>query len=181
MTSTCLNIPQFIQSLNIREGDIVVDLGCGMNGHVTFPVAHVVGESGKVYAVDILPDAVQAVKNKAPHHGVCNVHGLWGDVERDQGIALSDSSVDHIFCVNSLWHVQNPDAMVTEIKRLLRPGGSVYIVDWKRESRHPIAPKREDRPDPMNVHRLFAEHQAQVRHFPVGDHHWGIHLIFPDA
>jgi precorrin-6B methylase 2 len=55
----------FLKSIGIREGQVILDFGCG-EGHYTIPAAKVVGEKGKIYAIDrdedVLDELVQLIK-----------------------------------------------------------------------------------------------------------------------
>ncbi|MDP2951060.1 MAG: arsenite methyltransferase [bacterium] len=109
----------------IKEGDIVLDLGCGA-GFDCFLAAQRVGKNGKVIGVDMTQEMISKAKLNAEKRGVKNVTFLFAEIE---DLPIKDDSVDIIItnCVINL----TPDKTKTfqEAYRVLKKGGKMYISD----------------------------------------------------
>ena len=109
----------------LREGETVLDLGSG-GGIDVLLSARRVGPSGTVYGLDMTDEMLALARRNAAEAGAANVHFLKGNIE---AIPLPTESVDVVIsnCVVNL----SPDkaAVLTEIARVLKPGGRVGISD----------------------------------------------------
>lgn len=109
----------------IRLGDTVLDIGAGA-GTDSFIAARLVGEAGKVYALDITPGMLAKLSTSARAAGVDNIETIEADVE---AIPLPDDSVDVVTSNGALNLVPDKRRAFAEIFRVLRPGGRVQIAD----------------------------------------------------
>jgi SAM-dependent methyltransferase len=107
----------------IRRGDRVLDIGSG-SGTDALICANLVGPGGRVFALDMTAD--MRAKLKAAAAGVENIEILEGDAE---AIPLPDASVDVVTSNGVLNLVPDKARAITEIQRVLRPGGRVQISD----------------------------------------------------
>ncbi len=110
---------------DLRQGDIVLDLGSG-GGMDVLLSARRVGPTGYVYGLDMTPEMLDLARRNANEAGATNVEFLEGDIER---IPLPDASVDVIIsnCVVNL--VPDKGTAFAEMFRVLRPGGRVGMSD----------------------------------------------------
>jgi ubiquinone/menaquinone biosynthesis C-methylase UbiE len=175
-----LNGPALCERLGICEGQHLAELGAGRLGHVAMSAAHVVGDTGHVFAVDLIPHAVTALKKRILHSNHRNMSAVWGDYQTYQGIDLPGGILDHIVLVNELWKTDAPEKMAQEWRRLLKPGGVVTLVDWHPNSIHPVAPLAEYRRELLPMMRLFARGGAQVQDLKWQDPFWAMQLAFKD-
>lgn len=113
----------------IKPGAHVLDYGCGP-GNYTIAAAELVGPSGKVYAVDIHAHAISEVQNKADIKGLRNVQTILTDCNTK----LPDSSVDIVLLFYVLHDFKNPDAIIKELNRVLKPRGVLLVIDHKLEN-----------------------------------------------
>jgi ubiquinone/menaquinone biosynthesis C-methylase UbiE len=102
---------EVLKEVGIRPGFHVLDYGCGSGSYV-FPAAELVGESGRVYALDIQPLAVQSVRNLASKKRLANVETILSDCET----GLPDNSVDVVLLYDTL-HALNDPSGVLETRR----------------------------------------------------------------
>ncbi len=107
-----------VLKLDIKEGQKVLDYGCGI-GSYTFPVAKLVGEKGRVYALDKQPLAIKKVKEKARKEDFHNIITILSD--RNTG--LPDESVDVILLYGVLPEVKHKEPLLRELYRVLKPNG----------------------------------------------------------
>ncbi len=117
---------QVIRVLQLQPGARVADIGAG-GGYFTFPLAEAVGPSGAVYAVDIDPDMTEYVQRRAAKEGVQQIHTILA--ARDDPRLPSDG-LDLLFTSNTYHHINDRIAYFTRVKRSLRPGGRVAIIDF---------------------------------------------------
>lgn len=118
-----------VLQMGLRDGMRVVDVGSGI-GHYTFAVAPIVGEEGHVYAVDVQENILKSLKREAVERGFGNISTIWGDVEQPFGTKLKTGVVDAAIIANALFQCDNKIAAITEVRRILKPGGKILVVDW---------------------------------------------------
>ncbi len=109
----------------IKEGDTVLDLGCGA-GFDCFLASKKVGETGKVIGVDMTAEMVERAKINVEKLGKKNVEFVLGEIEK---LPIKDNSIDVIIsnCVINL----TPDKTQSfkEAYRVLKTGGRIYLSD----------------------------------------------------
>src|SRR3989338_6132080 len=131
-----------IMSLDSNVKD-VVDFGCGY-GTFTIPAAKIV--HGKVYAIDIEPEMTRITNEKAERNHLDNVETILRDFVGN-GTGLGDSSVDYVMLFNIL-HAKQPERLIKEAYRILRPNGKLGIIHWNYDPTTPRGPPMEIRPKP---------------------------------
>jgi SAM-dependent methyltransferase len=116
---------------DLRDGETVLDLGSG-GGIDVILSAKRVGPTGTAYGLDMTDEMLALAQRNVAEAGVANVHFLKGVIEQ---IPLPADSVDVVIsnCVINL-SVDKP-AVLTEIARVLRPGGRVGVSDVVAEDR----------------------------------------------
>jgi len=120
-----------------------VEFGSGY-GTFTIPAAKII--SGTLYALDIDPERVERVKERAQASGLKNLVVTLRDFITE-GSGLDDASVDYAMLFNIL-HDENPKGILVEAYRVLRPRGKVGIVHWNYDSNTPRGPPMDIRPTP---------------------------------
>jgi len=119
----------------IKEGDVVVDLGSGA-GNDCFVARTITGPHGKIIGVDFTPAMIEKANKNTANLGYKNVHFVEGDIEN---IPLSDNTADVVVsnCVMNL--VPDKNAAFNETYRILKPGGHFSISDVVVEGELPGA------------------------------------------
>ena len=113
------------QYAQIKNGDVVVDLGSGA-GNDCFIARHETGETGKVIGIDFTPAMIDKARSNAEVRGFNNVEFRQGDIE-SMPITANTADVIVSNCVLNL--VPNKDAVIKDIYRVLKPGGHFSISD----------------------------------------------------
>ena len=152
---------EVIKALNIKTGEVVADLGAG-SGYFTVRLARPVGDTGRIYAVDVSPDMILHLNRRVRDLNLRNVVTVLcaGDDP-----LLADASVDRFFICDTWHHIPNHTKYLALLKRMLKPAGQVIMIDFKK-AKTPVGPPMElriDRGDLVremeaNGFRLAAEH-----------------------
>ena len=106
----------------IEPGSSILDYGCGPGGY-TMAAAKIVGDRGKVYALDTYPSAINRVQKLAIRKGLKNIKTILSDGK----IGLENASVDAVL----LHEVSHLNVALQEIHRVLRPDGTLYFRDYQ--------------------------------------------------
>lgn len=140
------NPEAILKDVGLRSGMVFADVGCG-DGFFSILAAEVVGESGKVYAVDSDASAIDKLKRKAAELSLRNI---------DAKVALAEETVfctecaDIVFYSMVLHDFTNPAAVLLTARKMLKPSGKLVDLDWKKK-RMPSGPP---------LHIRFSEQQA---------------------
>ena len=118
-----------VADLGLKDGSVVADVGCG-SGYFVFRLARAVGAGGKVYAQEISDRHVRSLKDRIARDKVGNVEAVKGEATRT---GLPDAALDAALVVNVYHHVAEKDrpGLTADIARALKPGGYLYLVDWR--------------------------------------------------
>jgi arsenite methyltransferase len=119
-----------IQSLEIKPGDHVADLGSG-GGYFTFRLANAVGPAGKVYAVDIDREMTQLVEKQAKDKNVGNVEVI---LAKPDDPLLPPTGVDLILTVDTYHHIDNRVSYFANVRKYLRANGRIAVIDFDRRA-----------------------------------------------
>ncbi|HRH26023.1 MAG TPA: class I SAM-dependent methyltransferase [Candidatus Paceibacterota bacterium] len=162
-----------VSNLPIQVGTIVADLGAG-TGVFTVPLARIVGDRGKVYAVEIQKELVGTLQQNANKSGRRNIEVIWGDLERHGGTKLKDASCDIAFLSNTLFLIDDKQALFKEISRILKPHGQLILMEWK-DSFGGLGPAPQHMVSEEVAKTLIAGAGfSYSRSFEAGSHHYGI-------
>ena len=122
---------KLVAAVGVTPGMQAADLGCG-SGYFSLDLARAVGPAGAVFAVDIMQEPLQSVQTKAEVLGLGNIRTIRADLEVAGGTGISDHSIDISLLTNVLFQSQKKDAMIREAVRILKPGGKLVIMDWRK-------------------------------------------------
>jgi ubiquinone/menaquinone biosynthesis C-methylase UbiE len=151
-----------VENFELRPGMTVADFGCG-SGHYSIAAAKRVGDFGKVYAIDIQKELLEAIKGTAEVNHLKNIEPVWADLDVPNGSKLQNASVDFVVISNILFQAEKRDEIAKEALRILKNGGKVAVIEWKDK-----ALKEEIMP-------LFIQTGFRLeKEFQPGDNHYGI-------
>jgi len=153
----------------IKQGDVIADFGCG-HGYFAIPIAKKVGSEGKVFALDILEKALEATRSKARLEGVENIETIRCNLEKNS--TLADESVDVVLIANLLFQTEDDEGVIREAKRVLKKGGKIIVIDWKKDS--PLGPRGKRISEDELKNLMQKEGLNFVREFETDRFHFGM-------
>lgn len=125
---------EFLVEAGLKPGDCVLDFGCGPGAYIP-DAADMAGESGRVYALDMHPLAIQRVRKMAEKHGLTNVK----TIESDCNTGLADGSLDVVLLYDVFHMLSEPEVVLAEIHRVLRPEGVLSVNEPHMDERDLVA------------------------------------------
>ena len=133
---------ELLERIGVRKGQTVLDFGCGY-GMYTIPVAKIVGDQGRVYALDKDKEALDTLMQKARSACLINIERM--ETSGEPGIELADETVDVVIMFDvfhSFYFPQPGDRrrLLDEIRRIMKPSGFLSISVWPNL----IEPESED-------------------------------------
>jgi predicted methyltransferase len=151
---------EVMEALAIKAGEVIADIGAG-SGYFTLRLAHHVGAEGRVYAVDVSPDMIRHLNGRVRDLGVLNVSTILAPPDDP----LLPQPVDRFLIVDVWHHVENQAGYLELMKKRLKPGGQVVMIDFHKKEL-PVGPPadmkiaREDLLKQMEAagFRLVKEH-----------------------
>jgi ubiquinone/menaquinone biosynthesis C-methylase UbiE len=152
---------EVIKTLNLKEDASIADIGAG-SGYFSFRFARHVGASGRVYAVDINPDMILYMNRHIRETKIKNVTTVLSDPDNP---LLLDNSIDLFFVCNTWHHVSNRPQYLVLMKKMLKPGGRIAVVDYKKE-KLPVGP-----PPEMKMAREEVIKEMQAAGFKLSAEH----------
>lgn len=149
---------EVIAALRITPGMTVADLGAG-TGYFLPHLSRAVGPQGKVIGLDIEPDMVRYMKERAAREGLSNVEARKVALD-DPGLAAG--SVDRVLIVDTWHHIDGRAAYAQKLRAALAPGGAVYVVDFTQSAHHGPPPHHRIAPEQVVTELTQAGLTAEV-------------------
>ena len=141
-----------LEALKVQPGQTICDMGCG-NGFYTLPLAKQVGEGGKVLAVDIQPEMLHLLDERAKGEGIANIELITGTQTDPQ---LAPDSVDLILLVDVYHEFSHPRQMLEAMHKALKPSGRIALAEFRLEDRN-VPIKRLHK---MSKKQILREYEA---------------------
>lgn len=129
-----------VRAFRIQPGATVLELGPGP-GYFTIEAARAAGEHGRVICVDLQPEMLIALLDRLRAQVVTNVRTAAGDATR---IPLRDASIDAAFLVAMLGEVPDRPAAIRELRRVIKPGGTLAFTETLSDPDYQLEPALRD-------------------------------------
>jgi ubiquinone/menaquinone biosynthesis C-methylase UbiE len=172
--NSLFDVEGIVEWLAIAKNAVIAEIGCGY-GTFTIPVAK--KTAGKVYAFDIEASMLAAAQENIRAAGLSNVIFNRRDV-LEEGSGLAADSVDLVLLFNIL-HFSERRIFLAEAARILKQGGVVAILHWRKDMPTPRGPAVASRPDQALI--LAAAEGLPLRFAGnsqiLAPYHWGMQLI----
>ena len=152
---------EVMTALGLKSGEIIADIGAG-SGYFTFRLAQPVGDKGKIYAVDVSPDMILHINRRVRELKATNVVSILADPDDP---LLLDASIDRFFFSDSWHHIEAQTKYLSLVKRMLKPGGEVVMIDFHKKDL-PVGP-----PLQMKIAREDVIRQMETNGFRLAKEH----------
>jgi ubiquinone/menaquinone biosynthesis C-methylase UbiE len=152
---------EVLTALAIHPGEVIADIGAG-SGYFAFRLAHHVGDNGKIYAVDVSPDMILHLNRRIRDLKAMNVVSILADPDDP---LLAEASIDRFFFSDSWHHIENQTKYLSLIKKMLKSGGEVVMIDFHKKEL-PVGP-----PTQMKIAREDLIKQMENHGFRVTKEH----------
>lgn len=123
------NLSRGLDEFGVAENETILDVGCG-TGNLTRVLLSRLSHEGRVVAIDISQGMIEMARMK-----IDDARVTW-HVSDAKAVPVSGDSVDRIICFSVWPHFDDPEAVIEEWNRLLRPSGSLHV--WHLSSRDTI-------------------------------------------
>jgi predicted methyltransferase len=146
------NVPKILDALRVVPGAVVADVGAG-DGFFTVRLARAVGPNGRVHAVDIGASTLEKLRKRVAAENLTNVVVTEGSAWDPR---LATATLDAALIINSYHEMTEHRAMLTNLRKALKPDGRLVIIE-------PISGKRRGQPRDAQTkeHEIGAEHVEQ--------------------
>jgi ubiquinone/menaquinone biosynthesis C-methylase UbiE len=163
-----------LKSFGLKPGMTVLDVGTGAGFYLPY-LSKMVSDSGKVYAIDISPEAVEYAKSKVSQLGLKNVEVL---TSQENKIPFPDNTVDFTYMAFVFHELEDPVKFLKELERVSKPIGYLALIDWKKEERDKGPPPDEVYSE-WEVGMILEEAGLRVgRVVEVGPYAYGFYAMF---
>lgn len=122
------NPTKALSALGIGRQMVVADIGCG-TGFFTVPLARLAGQRGRVLAIDISRQMLRDARMRIKKEGLHNVRLI---LSRENKIPVKTKSIDYCLLVSVVHELDDKVLFFSELKRLLKEGGRIGIIEWKK-------------------------------------------------
>lgn len=173
-----LNPHTLLELAGVKPGMCVLDCSAGQTGHLLVPAASKVGENGKVYGVSVLVEDLDKMFGHPHYENHSHLEMVRGNYFRHEGVPLDPSTADRIFLINQLYTIENLEAFLHEMARLIKRGGELWIIDWRSSASHPVAPHADHRVDALRLERALASFGLSTKPHSVGRDHFALRVQF---
>lgn len=144
----------FLDEIGVEPGSVVADLGAGP-GFFTAPLAPRVGPEGRIYAVDIAPEMIRLLRDRdLPAQVEIRLSG-------ENRLPIPDGEVDLALLAFVLHELEAPDAFLQEVRRVLRPGGRLVVLEWVKQAEE-MGPPLEERLAEEESARILTESSFRI-------------------
>lgn len=166
-----LNVEKIVSELNVAPNEIIADFGAG-HGFFAIAFAKIVGPSGQIFAIDVLPTALEAIRSQAKIEGLFNIKVIRGNLEKLGGSSLPKESCDLVMIANVLFQAPDKSTLLDEAKRVLKESGRLAVVEWKPYIA--VGPLKESRlPEAELKQLVLSRGFSELKTIDAGSHHYG--------
>lgn len=161
---------QTLINLDLHDGDIMADIGCGI-GYFTIPASKIVGENGKIFAMDILHEMLQDVEMKIKENNISNIETI---LTEENDLKLEDNKVTIAFISFALHETHEKETFLKEIKRIISPKGRIAIIEWNKNNNE-SGPPIEHRLDEIDLIKMLDAFEFScISSIDIGEDFYGI-------
>jgi ubiquinone/menaquinone biosynthesis C-methylase UbiE len=138
-----------------------MDAGCG-DGHVSMEAYDMLGEEATIYSVDVYGPSIEDMEKEVEEKGIKNIIPIQSNIA--ERIALEDDTVDICLLINVFHHyvaMEENDEAIEELKRIIKPGGKIAVMDYKKMDTG-YGPPLRVKSSPEELEEMFAKHGLKM-------------------
>ena len=129
-----------LANLGVKSGLAICDMGCG-NGFYAVQLAKMVGDEGHIYGIDIQPEMLKMLNDRADAQGIRNISPILGTFTDPR---LPKGKIDMILLVDVYHEFSHPEQMLAAMRDALSPDGVCVLVEFRSEDpKVPIKPEHK--------------------------------------
>jgi ubiquinone/menaquinone biosynthesis C-methylase UbiE len=167
-----LNAIEVLEAINPGIGNIFLDAGCG-DGYISIAATNLVGDQGKVYALDVYPESIEIVKKEIKDKKLVNIDAILADITNT--IPIDSNSIDIVLMANVLHGFVaggEVEDVMSNIIRVLKPGGVFAVVEFRKlESNR--GPPLNVRISPEDVSIILKDYGFDIiDNHEIGNYHY---------
>ena len=167
-----LSAGEVLKATELKMGDIFLDAGCG-DGYISIGASNIVGDNGKIFALDVYPESIETVKNEIKKRDLNNIEAIVADVT--DAIPLNENSVDSVLMANVLHgFVEGGEVgkVMANISKVLKPDGIFTIVEF-RKVESTFGPPFNVRLSPDEVINILKDYGFDIEDsYEIGEYHY---------
>jgi ubiquinone/menaquinone biosynthesis C-methylase UbiE len=142
-----------LDKIGIKPGMVVADVGAGV-GYFTVRLAKRVGPTGKIFALDVQPEMLSTLRQRAAEAKLTNIQPI---LSSESDPRLAENCCDVILMVDVYHELSQPQMMLQKLRRSLKPDGRLVLLEYRKEDPHiPIRSEHK-----MSVAEAKAEVEAE--------------------
>ena len=172
---------KLLEALSVARGSVFADLGCG-RGDYALQAALLVGEGGTVYAIDLWEEGLAALRKEAELRGLRQLKALAADI--CTALPVERQSVDLCLLATVLHDLVREgcaEGTIRETRRILRPQGTLAVVEFKKFDGHP-GPPIDVKLSPEQVEQVVASHGFTKKEITeIGPYNYLITFTLPHS
>lgn len=178
---TLLDPENTLKEIGLETGETFLDAGCG-EGRFSISASEIVGNNGKVYAIDISEEAINSLKEEINKNYIKNIEAFTGDITKR--LSIGDERIDvclisnilHGLVVNNVVN-NNVESGLKEIFRVLKSDSILGVVEFKKIV-GPPGPPLSIRMSPEEVEEIISKYGfKKERVIEVGKYHYAITFV----
>lgn len=120
-----MKVGNIFEMAGVEEGNVVADIGCHQ-GYLSIRLAKFIGETGKVYSVDVREDRLNKLNDIATERGIGNIHTILGDYDDPK---LKEQSIDVAFIIDAYHEMTDYEQILLNVKKALKPNGRILVLE----------------------------------------------------
>lgn len=152
---------ELIKLMNIQAGSQVADIGCH-EGYMSYKLSKVVGDKGKVYAVDVDQSKLDKLKKSVEESATKNISVVRGEYDNPK---LPDNALDAVIILDTYHEMDDHDKILEHIRAALKPGGKLLLCEPIAEQRRNL--KRSEQEGKHELGMNFALDDLEKAGFKI--------------
>ena len=172
-----LSAGEVLKATGLKMGDKFLDAGSG-DGYISIEASNIVGDSGKIFALDVYPESIEILKKEIEKRDLNNIEPIVADII--DTIPLEENSIDNVLLANVLHgFIEGGEVskVMANINKVLKPAGIFTIVEF-RKLENKIGPPFNVRLSPEEVIDILKDYGFNIEdNYEIGKYHYIVRCI----